>query len=119
MSETAALDDAQRRRRVRGLTFFDTADVYEADGRSERLVGHSVWRYPGCRSWSRPRWADELIKLPGKLRAAEFPRLDRPIASQPRREINLILFSCIARQPAPSTPVIRFTTRWTPLCLMG
>ncbi len=83
-----------------GVTFFDTADVY-GDGRSERIVG-ALPRRPRRRaacSWRR-RWAAGRTQVPESYVAGELPRLDRPLAREPRRRHARRSSSCTARPSA-------------------
>ena len=65
-----------------GVTFFDTADVY-GDGRSEQVIGRFLRRAPGRHGRDQDGPADGPGA--GELHAGQLPRLDRPLAAQPRR----------------------------------
>ena len=69
-----------------GVTLFDTADVY-GDGRSEQLIGQVPARASRRRRPRRHQDGPPTRAGAAELRAAEFPRVERPVAAQPGRRL--------------------------------
>ena len=100
-----------------GVTFFDTADVY-GDGRSEQLIGRFVADNSDVSITVATKMGRRMDQVPENYSLDELPRLDRPLAPQPR---------CGPARPGPaalpahrrSTPATRSTTRSTHLVSEG
>ena len=80
-----------------GVTFFDTADVY-GDGRSEQLIGTFLAAHPGSGHHGRDQDGQARGAGSVELHAREIPRMDRPVAPQPRASTPSTWCSCTARR---------------------
>ena len=97
-----------RRRVEAGVTFFDTADVY-GDGRSEQIIGRFLAAHPDAGITVATKMGRRVDQVPENYVARELPRLDRPVAPQPRRRHASTWCSCTARRARSSTTTRRTT----------
>ena len=81
-----------------GVTFIDTADVY-GDGRSERIIGRVLASHPGERPFVATKMGRRVPQEHAELHAGQLPRVDRPLAREPRRRRGSTSCSCTARRP--------------------